>query len=164
MEKKILARKKRKKRQFLSNYKTSYSFFLVSILLNLYQKQTNQKKAQKLYLEFGTGLVERKEKTFSTKKVATWKHVIRELLKSADSHSTFFFLSFLLHLFVQIQPRSFFFTNNKPFYFSGFKMALAFNKYPFLKALGLEEENDGVYNGHWFGSGMFTLKNLVLFV
>lgn len=32
-------------------------------------------------------------------------------------------------------------------------MALTFNKYPFLAKLGLEEENNGVYNGEWFGHG-----------
>jgi aldehyde dehydrogenase family 7 protein A1 len=31
--------------------------------------------------------------------------------------------------------------------------ALTFAKYAFLKRLGLEEENAGVYNGKWFGSG-----------
>jgi aldehyde dehydrogenase family 7 protein A1 len=30
---------------------------------------------------------------------------------------------------------------------------LTYGKYPFLKKLGLEEENPGVYNGQWFGSG-----------
>jgi len=32
-------------------------------------------------------------------------------------------------------------------------MALTYNQYPFLKELGIEEENLGVYNGKWFGSG-----------
>jgi aldehyde dehydrogenase family 7 protein A1 len=32
-------------------------------------------------------------------------------------------------------------------------MALSFNEYPFLKELGIQEENLGVYNGKWFGSG-----------
>jgi aldehyde dehydrogenase family 7 protein A1 len=30
---------------------------------------------------------------------------------------------------------------------------LAYNEYPFLKELGLEEENAGMYNGSWGGSG-----------
>lgn len=30
---------------------------------------------------------------------------------------------------------------------------LTFNDFPFLKELGLEEHNAGVYNGKWFGSG-----------
>jgi len=33
--------------------------------------------------------------------------------------------------------------------------ALTFNEYPFLKELGLEEENQGMYNGKWGGSGEF---------
>lgn len=32
---------------------------------------------------------------------------------------------------------------------------LTFNDYPFLKELDLEEENLGVYNGKWVGSGNF---------
>jgi len=31
--------------------------------------------------------------------------------------------------------------------------ALTFNEYPFLKELGLQEENFGVYNGQWMGNG-----------
>lgn len=31
--------------------------------------------------------------------------------------------------------------------------ALTFAQYPFLKDLGLEEDNLGCYNGKWFGSG-----------
>lgn len=34
-------------------------------------------------------------------------------------------------------------------------MALTYSEYPFLKELGLEEENLGVYNGKWGGSGDF---------
>jgi len=34
-------------------------------------------------------------------------------------------------------------------------MALTYSEYPFLKELGLEEENFGVYNGKWGGSGEF---------
>lgn len=34
-------------------------------------------------------------------------------------------------------------------------MALTFSEYPFLKELGLAEENQGVYNGKWAGSGEF---------
>jgi aldehyde dehydrogenase family 7 protein A1 len=34
-------------------------------------------------------------------------------------------------------------------------MALSYSEYPFLKELGLEEENLGVYNGKWSGSGEF---------
>lgn len=34
-------------------------------------------------------------------------------------------------------------------------MALTYSEYPFLKELGLEEENQGVYNGKWGGSGEF---------
>lgn len=34
-------------------------------------------------------------------------------------------------------------------------MALTYSEYPFLKELGLEEENLGVYNGKWGGSGEF---------
>jgi aldehyde dehydrogenase family 7 protein A1 len=30
---------------------------------------------------------------------------------------------------------------------------LTFSEYPFLRELGLEEENAGVYNGTWFGAG-----------
>jgi aldehyde dehydrogenase family 7 protein A1 len=30
---------------------------------------------------------------------------------------------------------------------------LTFNDYPFLKELGLAEDNLGVYNGKWFGNG-----------
>jgi len=30
---------------------------------------------------------------------------------------------------------------------------LTFSKYPFLKELGLAEENNGVYNGRWGGNG-----------
>ncbi len=30
---------------------------------------------------------------------------------------------------------------------------LSFDKYPFLRELGLEEDNLGVYNGQWFGNG-----------
>mgnify|MGYP007125564147 CR=1 FL=1 len=30
---------------------------------------------------------------------------------------------------------------------------LTFNAYPFLKELGLEEENAGVFCGEWFGNG-----------
>ena len=34
--------------------------------------------------------------------------------------------------------------------------ALSYDKYPFLKALGLEKENPGVYaGGKWFGSGQW---------
>jgi aldehyde dehydrogenase family 7 protein A1 len=33
------------------------------------------------------------------------------------------------------------------------EQALTFNEYPFLKELGLEEENDGCYNGKWGGKG-----------
>jgi len=33
--------------------------------------------------------------------------------------------------------------------------ALTYSEYPFLKELGLEEENLGVYNGKWCGSGEF---------
>eukprot|EP01117_Protostelium_nocturnum_P014614 TRINITY_DN557_c0_g1_i1.p1 TRINITY_DN557_c0_g1~~TRINITY_DN557_c0_g1_i1.p1 ORF type:complete len:514 (+),score=227.72 TRINITY_DN557_c0_g1_i1:121-1662(+) len=37
------------------------------------------------------------------------------------------------------------------------KEELTLNNYPFLKELGIEEENLGVYNGKWFGSGdVFT--------
>ena len=32
-------------------------------------------------------------------------------------------------------------------------MALTFSRYPFLKELGLAEDNLGVYNGRWGGSG-----------
>jgi aldehyde dehydrogenase family 7 protein A1 len=32
---------------------------------------------------------------------------------------------------------------------------LTYSEYPFLKELGLEEENLGVYNGKWCGSGDF---------
>jgi hypothetical protein len=32
-------------------------------------------------------------------------------------------------------------------------MSLSYNEYPFLKELGLQEENLGVFNGKWFGSG-----------
>lgn len=32
-------------------------------------------------------------------------------------------------------------------------MALTFNEYPFLKELGLQEDNLGVYAGKWFGNG-----------
>jgi len=28
-----------------------------------------------------------------------------------------------------------------------------FSRYPFLKELGLQEENAGVFDGEWFGSG-----------
>jgi hypothetical protein len=31
--------------------------------------------------------------------------------------------------------------------------ALTFNEYPFLKELGLQEENLGCYNGAWVGNG-----------
>jgi aldehyde dehydrogenase family 7 protein A1 len=31
--------------------------------------------------------------------------------------------------------------------------ALSYSKYPFLKELGLKEDNPGCYNGRWFGSG-----------
>jgi hypothetical protein len=31
--------------------------------------------------------------------------------------------------------------------------SLTFSQYPFLKELGLEEDNMGCYNGKWFGSG-----------
>ena len=34
-------------------------------------------------------------------------------------------------------------------------MALTYSEYPFLKELELEEENKGVYNGKWCGSGEF---------
>ncbi|KAF0695567.1 Aste57867_13607 [Aphanomyces stellatus] len=38
--------------------------------------------------------------------------------------------------------------------------ALTFNKYPFLKELGLGESNDGVFDGKWFGNGpVFTSVN-----
>ena len=30
---------------------------------------------------------------------------------------------------------------------------LTFNEYPFLKELGLKEENEGVFNGAWGGKG-----------
>ncbi|PRP76506.1 aldehyde dehydrogenase [Planoprotostelium fungivorum] len=37
---------------------------------------------------------------------------------------------------------------------------LTFKDYPFLKELGIEEENEGVYDGEWFGSGeYFTTVN-----
>jgi len=32
-------------------------------------------------------------------------------------------------------------------------MDLTYKDYPFLNELGLKEENFGVYNGEWFGSG-----------
>lgn len=35
-------------------------------------------------------------------------------------------------------------------------MALTFSEYPFLKELGLAEDNPGVYNGQWGGSGDFV--------
>eukprot|EP00052_Salpingoeca_macrocollata_P022294 m.193392 g.193392 ORF g.193392 m.193392 type:complete len:551 (-) comp21764_c0_seq1:1528-3180(-) len=31
--------------------------------------------------------------------------------------------------------------------------SLSFSKYPFLRELGLQEENDGVFNGEWTGNG-----------
>eukprot|EP00455_Lapot_gusevi_P000820 TRINITY_DN1035_c0_g1_i1.p1 TRINITY_DN1035_c0_g1~~TRINITY_DN1035_c0_g1_i1.p1 ORF type:complete len:557 (+),score=229.22 TRINITY_DN1035_c0_g1_i1:69-1673(+) len=41
-----------------------------------------------------------------------------------------------------------------------FASQLTFDKYPFLKELGLKPENDGVYNGKWGGSGdWFTSVN-----
>ena len=30
---------------------------------------------------------------------------------------------------------------------------LTYSQFPFLKELGIEEENAGVFNGKWFGSG-----------
>ena len=37
---------------------------------------------------------------------------------------------------------------------------LTYSKYPFLKELGLEEENPGCYNGTWCGSGsVYTSLN-----
>ena len=37
---------------------------------------------------------------------------------------------------------------------------LTYSKYPFLKELGLEEENPGCYNGTWCGSGaLYTSLN-----
>jgi hypothetical protein len=32
-------------------------------------------------------------------------------------------------------------------------MSLSFKRYPFLTELGLQEDNLGVFNGKWFGSG-----------
>jgi hypothetical protein len=37
---------------------------------------------------------------------------------------------------------------------------LCFDEYPFLKELDLEEENNGVFNGEWFGNGpIYTTLN-----
>ena len=41
---------------------------------------------------------------------------------------------------------------------SGGKFLIEEEKYGFLKELGLDKVNKGVYNGKWFGSGEVSLK------